>query len=124
MRKIEMFDINNDDMREDKLRFIEILLIVGGLIGSIRLQNASDNMNILFGTFLIGSVLYYFMINDRQGPKSVTMAILLVAPTFSAIAILPFMHQEISIYYEAMIYILFLVLMPLVGLALYLGRPK
>ena len=61
MFKLKKFNINDDELRERKLKFIEIILLVGGIIGGVRLQNKNNLMNIIFVLFLISSVLYYFL---------------------------------------------------------------
>lgn len=100
-----MFDITNREIREQKLKFIEILLVVGGIIGGLRLQNENDPMNMIFGLFLTGSLLYYFMlsntkINSREVRGYILIgffiAISITSFGFSAIAILPFIIKGIT----------------------------
>jgi uncharacterized membrane protein (UPF0136 family) len=110
-----MFDITNREIREQKLKFIEILLIVGGIIGGLRLQDKNDLINIVFGLFLIGSLLYYITIsNNKINSNALTFAIASASFGFSAIAILPFILQGISLFYSAFIMILWFVLSVLI----------
>ena len=50
-----MFDINNDKERENQKRFIEILLIIGGLIGGLQIKETvsmnPDLNNIIYGAW-------------------------------------------------------------------------
>ncbi|MGB8218349.1 MAG: hypothetical protein WCE94_13705 [Candidatus Methanoperedens sp.] len=105
-----MFDIRNNEIREQKLKFIEILLVVGGIIGGLRFQNENDPMNILLGLFITGSLLYYFTISN---PKIYSVAVstftsisIIIGTTFtsfcfSAIAILPFISRGIFALYPS-----------------------
>jgi uncharacterized membrane protein YfcA len=91
--KSTMRDIKNQEIREQKLKFIEILLIVGGLIGSSLIKGESFEMNTVFGSFLIGALLYYFVVSKRKNSQAdylpFLIAMTIIAPTFSTIAILP-----------------------------------
>jgi hypothetical protein len=94
----KLFDIANEKIRERKLKFIEILLIVGGIIGGIRLKQG-DPLNQTFGAFLIVSILYYSLVSnlkeDTVSKNKVFFNILffslafIIARYFSLIAILP-----------------------------------
>lgn len=128
LKKLIMFDITNREIREQKLKFIEILLVVGGIIGGLRLQNENDPMNITFGLFLMGSLVYYFMlsntkINSRAVSRSVLigfiMAISFTSFGFSAIAILPFIIKGIISLIGGLIMIIWLLLSVLIFISLY-----
>ncbi len=123
-----MFDITNPEIRERKLKFIEILLVVGGIIGGLRLQNEDDPMNMIFGLFLIGSLLYYFMlsntkINSKAASSSILigfiMAIIFTSFGFSAIAILPFIIKGITSLFGGLIMIIWFLLSILIFISLY-----
>ncbi len=65
-----MFDINDDTERENQKRFIEFLLIIGGLIGSLQIKETvamNPNLNNIiygaWGSFLIGSLYYYVTVS-------------------------------------------------------------
>jgi hypothetical protein len=118
------FDINDDVLRERKLKFIEIVLIVGGIIGSIQLKNENYGMNIVFGLFLIGSILYYFSVSNKIDSKSIQISVIITAPSFSAIAIMQFFHKGMPLFYGVSIFLLFIALAFLIGSSLYLGRRK
>lgn len=124
----DMFDITNREIREQKLKFIEILLVVGGIIGGLRLQNEDDPMNMIFGLFLTGSLLYYFMLsNTKINSKAVSgsiligfiMAIIFTSFGFSVIAILPFIIKGITSLIGGLIMIIWFLLSVLIFISLY-----
>jgi hypothetical protein len=51
---------------EDKkqLKFIEILLVVGGIIGGVGYKNEDSSIRVLLALFLISSLMYYYVISD------------------------------------------------------------
>ncbi len=136
-KQLFMFDITNKDIREQKLKFIEILLLVGGIIGGLRLQNIDDPMNLIFGLFITGSLLYYFAISNTKinsmvvssfTSLSIWIGTAFTSFGFSAIAILPFISKGIfglfpslitSVLYGASLIILWLLLSILIFISLY-----
>jgi len=45
-----------------QIKFIEILLIVGGIIGGLGYKNEDSSVRLLLALFLISSLMYYFEI--------------------------------------------------------------
>ena len=112
--------MNDDTIREkkieQKLRFIEILLIVGGIISSLGLKNGIY-VNEVFGSFLIGSLLYFFTLSNLSDVEVsminyiltiflFIMSILITAYTFSYLSILPLKLPNITLF----ILIMFLII--------------
>lgn len=125
MFKLKKFNINDDELRERKLKFIEIILLVGGIIGGVRLQNKNDLMNIIFVLFLISSVLYYFLVSNKIDVKiSFEIAIILIALGFSVIAIGPLIYVGMQPTYTIALIFLSIVLGFFVFIALYQGKKK
>lgn len=123
MLKLQMFDISNKEMRERKLKFIEILLIVGGIVGGTRISNQSIIMNIVFGFFILGSILYYITVSNKLDSKIIRFEMYIsmsfIAIGFSAISISPFTYKGISIFNTIIIAALGISLVFLIFLALY-----
>ena len=125
-----MFDVNDDELRERKLKFIEILLIVGGIVGGIQLKNGNDQMNVLFGLFLVSSILYYIIVSNKMDSNkwhfqiAIKWSMALISSCFSGLAISPFILEKMWNYYTIVIFSLFAVLTVLVFLALYTGRNR
>jgi hypothetical protein len=59
-------DILFDKQSEQKLKFVEILLIVGGIIASLGVKGP------YFGGFLIFSLLYYFSLSNMRFTSKTT----------------------------------------------------
>jgi hypothetical protein len=59
-----MFDKKEPKIIKKKSRLIEILLIVGGIIGSFALQQNNLIVKMLFVGFLISSIFYYTQISE------------------------------------------------------------
>lgn len=57
-----MFDLNNPDTRNKKLRLIEVLLIFGGMVGGFKIEK-NEAMLPVFGVFLIAAMMYYFVMS-------------------------------------------------------------
>ncbi len=106
---IENVNLDNPQIREkkreQKLRFIEILLIIGGIIGSLGLQGESQ----MFGAFLIGSLLYFFTVSNLPDTEVGVVeykliilmfitSILITAITFSYLSILPLKSFDIALF--------------------------
>lgn len=127
---LQMFDVNDDELRERKLKFIEILLIVGGIVGGIQLKNGNDLINFLFGLFLVSSILYYIIVSNKMDSNkwhfqiAIKWSMAFISSCFSGLAISPFILESISIFYGIVIFLLFIVLTVLVFLALYIGRKE
>ncbi len=61
-----------DTQRDQKLKFIEILFIVGGIVASLNIENLKNsNSSSHFGFFLMLSLIYYFTISNSNSPYSV-----------------------------------------------------
>ena len=125
---LQMFDVNDDELRERKLKFIEILLIVGGIVGGIQLKSGNNQMNVLFGLFLVSSIFYYFLVSNKmisnKWPSQIAIkwSMAFISSCFSGFIILQFILERISIFYAIVMFLLFVVLTVLVFLALYIGR--
>lgn len=52
-----------------KLRFIEILLIVGGIIGGLGYNTEDSSIRFILAIFLISSLMYYFEISNPRNPQ-------------------------------------------------------
>ncbi|MBI4344972.1 MAG: hypothetical protein HY555_05270 [Euryarchaeota archaeon] len=90
-----MFNITDPEVREKKLKLIEILLIVGGIIGGLRIKE-DDPMNTVFGLFLLMSIVYYLMVSNPKknvvstAQKAIFAGIAVaIGISFSAIALVP-----------------------------------
>lgn len=49
-----------------KIKFIEILLIVGGIIGGLGYKNEDSSVRFLLALFLISALMYYFEISNQR----------------------------------------------------------
>lgn len=57
----------NDTKDNKQLKVIEILLIVGGIIGGFGFQSENPLIRkVIFPIFLISSLLYYFQVSERR----------------------------------------------------------
>jgi hypothetical protein len=101
----------DDKVKNQKLKFIEILLIVGGVVSRLGLTNG-HSVNEVFGIFLVGSLIYFFAISNIPAVEpvgrykwaiivSIFLSILMVAPSFSAIAVLPLASWDNATVYNA-----------------------
>lgn len=97
-----------DDDDKKQLKFIEILLIVGGIIGGLGYKSEDSSIRFLLALFLMSSLTYYFVVstpNELFGGKvfriifrngfadmtSIFFAVLIVNPLmFSTPAIISF----------------------------------
>jgi len=52
-----------------QIKFIEILLIVGGIIGGLGYKNEDSSVRLLLALFLISSLMYYFEISNKRNNK-------------------------------------------------------
>ena len=131
-----MFDINNDKERENQKRFIEILLIIGGLIGGSQIKESvsmnPDLNNIIYGawgSFLIGSLYYYVTISKLQPIHPFFFAmfyisIFSVSFGFTVLGLLPFMNAQTIPTSNGMLYGMGVVIFSIISLGLYGGREK
>ena len=91
---MKMFDINNDEMRNRKLKFIEILLIVGGIIGAIRsggIKPDVDLINAIFSLFILISIIYYGLVSHKIINPIMCISLgSIIAVSFAIIAVWPF----------------------------------
>ncbi len=128
-----MFDINDEKIRDKQIRFIEILLIIGGIIGGTQIKDTADSnpeisglIYTSWGSFLIGSLVYYITVANLQPKGDLFFAYFFIsifsaAFGFAIIALLPYMNMEFP--QEGLIgFGLFIFI--LVSLALYGGREK
>ncbi len=53
-----------DDEDERQLKFIEILLIVGGIIGSLGDKSENSSIRFILAVFLISSLMYYYAVSN------------------------------------------------------------
>jgi hypothetical protein len=57
----------NDTKDNKQLKLIDILLIVGGIIGGFGFQNGNPLIRkVIFPIFLISSLLYYFQVSNKE----------------------------------------------------------
>jgi len=127
-----MCDTTEQRIREQKIKFIEIFLIVGGLIGSSLIRDGDPMMNGVFGAFLIGSLLYYLEVSNAKKNSifdylSIITSTVIISFSFSSIAILPFKSLdsaaiELAIYQNTINIILWLLLMVFIAMNLYLPK--
>lgn len=110
-----MFDMPSPEIRGEKLKFIEILLIVGGIIGSSRVNTVG--MNQILGMFILGSIIYYLMVSNAQNMNerpytniAFSIGTCFTAFAFSGLAILPFVFQGMSVLNAIVVFVLWLVL--------------
>ena len=82
---------------EDKkqLKFIEILLVVGGIIGSLGIKSEDSSIRLILTLFLICSLMYYYMVSNQLYKKklyrkvfanltSILFAVLITSPLISS----------------------------------------
>ncbi|MEK6977178.1 MAG: hypothetical protein AABX40_02100 [Candidatus Hydrothermarchaeota archaeon] len=105
-----MFNITDPEVREKKLKLIEILLIVGGIIGGLRIKE-DDPMNTVFGLFLLMSIVYYLTVsNPKKNVVSATQKAIFagisiaIGISFSAIALVPFILKGVPVPHAVLLY--------------------
>ncbi len=54
-----------DSEDNKQIKFIEILLIVGGIIGGLGFKNDDSSIRFILALFLISSLLYYYTVSDQ-----------------------------------------------------------
>lgn len=102
MCRLKMVDTIDKDIKEEKLRFIEVLLTVGGIIGAIRIKPEDHWMNAILGVFLVGSLLYFFQISTpRYSKVAIFLSALLSSFFFPFIAVSPLISWNPETYYES-----------------------
>ena len=108
-----MFNITDPEVREKKLKLIEILLIVGGIIGGLRLKE-DDPMNTAFGLFLLMSIVYYLMVSNPKknvistAQKAIFAGIsVAIGISFSAIALVPFILKGVPVPHAVLLYMVY-----------------
>lgn len=128
MQNVKVFDINNKAMSERKLKFVKILLIVGGIVGGIRIDHQNTIMNALFGGFILCAMLYYIIVSNKFNSNDVHFVLcgstIGIASGFSAIAILPFIYEGLPFVTYVMATILGVLLFILIVWALLVGDGK
>ncbi len=127
-----MIDVNDEKIRDQQKRFIEVLLIIGGIIGGMQLKDTaslnpkwSGIIYLAWGTFLVGSLQYYIVVSNLQKSDFFFLtffsSIFAVAFGFTIIILLPFINAKIP--EEGMIGMgLFTFIFVII--ALYEGREK
>ena len=125
MYKMKMFDINNKEMRERKVKLIEILLIVGGIVGGIRIDNQNTILNLVFGSFILCTMFYYIIVSNKLDSKIIYFAMygamFIIAICFSVIAILPLIDEGLPLIIYAAATFLCVLLVILIFGALWVG---
>lgn len=58
-----MFDINDNFKREEKLKLLEVLLIIGGIVGGTKYN---ESMSYSLGLFIIFSLVYFLILTDKR----------------------------------------------------------
>lgn len=120
MRKLKMFDINNNEVRKIKLKLIEILLIIGGIIGGIELTNEIYWMSTFFVLFLTSAIFYYILVSNKiMGKYSAILFAFVVAISFSIIVIIPFFRNIDNVITYTFAPPLLLILLVVIFAALY-----
>jgi len=85
-----------------KIKFIEILLIVGGIIGGLGYKSEDSSVRLLLALFLISALMYYFEISNQKINNlfafftSVLFSVLITYPILSGSAI-SFLGHSIDI---------------------------
>ncbi len=51
---------------EKQLKFIDILLVIGGIIGGLGYKNEESSIRALLALFLISSLMCYYVISDSD----------------------------------------------------------
>lgn len=106
MFKIKMFDATNSDEIERKLKLLEILFIIGGIVGGLQGISDESKSNILslklgfsqnnvFGIFVISSLIYYLFLTTTKRKELnkgyfkylIACIAVIVAGTFSLITL-------------------------------------
>lgn len=121
MRKLKMFDINDNEVRKIRLKLIEILLIIGGIIGGIGLKNEIYWMSAFFVLFLISAIFYYMIVSNKLVENHILLLFfaLFVAICFSIIVIIPFFRNIDNVIIYKLAPPLLLILSVAIFLALY-----
>ena len=120
-----MFNINNDEVRKLKLKFIEILLIIGGIIGGIELKSEINWMSIFFVPFFVFATYYYILVSNKIVEKySVIFIALGVAICFSITVMLPFYQIIDNVDTPKFILFIFWILVVLLLVAIFLALYK
>ncbi len=69
MCKLRMVYTIDKEIKEVKLKLIEVLLTIGGIIGAIRIKPEDHWMVATLGVFLMFSLLYFFEISTPRYSK-------------------------------------------------------
>lgn len=121
MRKLKMFAVNDDEVRKIRLKLIEILLIIGGIIGGIELKSEINWISIPFVLFLIFAIYYYVLVSNKLVEERILFAIypLFVAICFSIIVIIPFFRNIDNVIKFTLVSLELLILSMFIFFALY-----
>ena len=129
---LKMFDVNDEKTRDNQKRFIEILLVIGGIIGGIQIKETAllnpSWSNIIYGawgSFLSGSLFYYYAVSFLQKSNffflTVFSSILAVSFGFTVMVLLPFISEKIQ---NLELFVMGSMIFILISLALYQGREE
>ncbi len=75
-----------DGEENRQLKFIEILLIVGGIIGGLGYKNEDSSIRFILAVFLISSLVYYFEVSN---PRYAQFFAFLTSAFFSVLVTYP-----------------------------------
>lgn len=93
----------NDSKDKKQLKFIEILLIVGGIIGGLGFKGEDSKIKVIFAFFLITSLMYYSTISNKHNSNifafltSILFSALITYPIISGTP-LPYWNSYPSAY--------------------------
>lgn len=125
MCKFKMFNINDDEVRKIRLKLIEILLIIGGIIGGIELKSEINWMSIFFVPFFTFAIYYYILVSNKIMEKySAILFALGVAICFSIIVMIPFYRIIDNVNTPAFVRLLFWILVVLLLVAIFAALYK
>ncbi len=63
MPEPKMFNLNDNLKREEKLKLLEVLLIIGGIVGGTKY---TESMSYSLGLFIIFSLIYFLILTDKR----------------------------------------------------------
>ncbi len=87
---------------DGKIKVIEMLLIIGSIIGSLGLKGDESKIKVVMGLFLISSLMYYFDVSNRRNGNyyalltSIFFPVLITVPILSGPSVL-FLGRDIHV---------------------------
>lgn len=85
--EFKMFDIEKEALRKEKLKLLEVLLIIGGIIGGT--GTITPTKSLMLGVFIIFSLCYYLTLTktnvskEKIGERGLMLFVISIALSFS-----------------------------------------